>query len=132
MTKRTLHRFSLDEARQRANEAYQVLSILDELAEEMHGLTEYMGLVRDSIKLVYPRHIEAKRTVKELTLEVHALRSRLGDLRKRYSAIITDYEHNFGAIERKKMPSLVNAMVSLDACLAVCPREKVVRGFFDE
>lgn len=132
MTRRTLSRFNIDEARKRANEAWQVLAILDELADELYGLTEYMGLVRDSFKVVYPRHIEAKHFIKKTILDAHIMRSKLSDLRKRYSVIVDNYEHDFGKLDCKPAPSLVNAMVSFADLLEIAPRETIVRGFFDE
>lgn len=111
--------------------AAQLISLMEELLDEMHGMEHYCLLIARTLKRRYPRHRRVFSITNNLAKEMELSFLALTDVKNSYKNAVRDFEHQFGKLTPKRFPTLTPIVACFEELLTEEQEDELVEDFLD-
>lgn len=112
-------------------QAKQMTQLLEELREELTGMSDYAGLLISLIERRYPQHRKLLKVLWGVRESQRHYLDRTFQILLDYRAKTFEIEHKYGHIESKPLPALTPIAVSFEELMSVSSTDEMWKEFLD-
>lgn len=129
ITRRTSH--ATENPQAECAEAKQIIDTMNELIDELRGMTTYLDLLRDVSATREHSHRRVDKLFKRIRGHLRDDMIGVYEMRGIYRELVADYEHVYGHVQYSKLRNLADMSISIGELVERTSKKRVREDLLD-